>query len=69
MLMEVECLDDPEVGVRATREDLAYVKEVRGDTHPFKVKSRRTEIQLAAFTQRVHAEAFINNVAYDVLLR
>ncbi|HWT40496.1 MAG TPA: hypothetical protein VN081_04510 [Dongiaceae bacterium] len=68
MAVEVKVVEDPHPRV-IDRDTLAEVKEQPGEAYPFKVVSKKSGNQLAAFTQQCHADSFIALVAYDVLNR
>lgn len=69
MLTQDKKADVPTQGDNPDRSKYAYVKTVKSDTYPYKVISRATKNQLAAFSEKQHAESFIDNVPFNVLLR
>jgi hypothetical protein len=69
MDIEVTTVDAPPEGAVVDRNLLAGVKTVKGEVNPHRVISKVTKNQLAAFAHKEHAIGFIENVAYEVLLR
>jgi hypothetical protein len=68
MVVEVNVVEDPHARV-VDRDALAEVNEHPGEAYPFRVVSKKSGNQLAAFTKQTHADSFIALVAYDVLMR